>query len=494
MEGNPEDHTQFVPKEEVHEPSNEALIDFSTNQIDDALLNKFEQAIYKHTASFQHYSLSRIAREYDPIDLAKSSTKLPLNARIFLFRNLPDLDAKTSFIINTVPTTRFAIFRAIPDDEVRQLLENMPPDEAVPVLEDLSMRRVKRVFDLLDEHKARRIMALQQHRRQTAGRLMTNEFFSFPLETTVGEAVAFIRDHPGVEFTQSIFVLGADMDLVGQVSDRNLIVNAESVPLNKIMIPVLHRVGPETSRDDVVDIFERYRLSCLPVVDTNDWLIGVITLSDAVEMMEEIADETIASIGGTAEGTAVDETTWYRFRARAPWLIVTLFAGMATAIGFSLFQGEPWFLAVPFFTPLITGMSGNVGIQCSTVLIRSMATGEISSKTAGPVIARELRIGSLIGVCFGAMCGIAAYALNLLGIQHTYADPFLVGTIVCSGVLGGCFTATVLGTLSPLFFHKYRIDPAIASGPIVTACNDVLSTYMYFFAAWLVATLFAVLF
>jgi magnesium transporter len=203
-----------------------------------------------------------------------------------------------------------------------------------------------------------------------------------------------------------------------------------------------------------------------------------------------MADETIANIGGTAERLTEDEPTWRRFLARAPWLVVTLFAGMITATGFSIFQDQPWFLAVPFFVPLITGMSGNVGIQCSTVLIRSMATGEISASTVGAAITRELKIGVLIGICFGCICGLAAYALNHAGIPKTFLDPVLVGTIVSSGVLGACFTATVLGTLSPLFFARFRIDPAIASGPIVTAFNDVTATYMYFVVAWFVATIF----
>ena len=468
----------------------EALVDFTPDRIDNALLSKFEQSIYKDTASFQHHSLSRIARDYDPIDLAKTSVRLPLGARIFVFRNLPDIDSKASFIINASPTTRSAIYRGITDNEIRELFENMPSDEAVEALEELPLRRLKRVFELLDESKARKIAALQQHRERSAGRLMSNEFFAFSLTTTIGDAITYIRDHPGIEFIRTVFVLGEDLELLGQVSDRNLIVNNPTLPLQMIMNPVLHRVGPDASREEVVDFFERYRLPCLPVVDKHECLIGVITQSDAMEMMEEIADATIASIGGTAEETTADEPTWHRFKARAPWLVITLLAGMMTAIGFSLFQGEPWFLAVPFFTPLITGMSGNVGIQCSTVLIRSMATGEVTSKTSGAIISRELKIGTLIGVCFGIMCGFGAYMINKTGIQQIFMEPILVATMVFAGVLGGCFTATVLGTFSPLFFHRFKIDPAVASGPIVTACNDVLSTYMYFFVAWIVGSLF----
>jgi magnesium transporter len=490
MESSPEDQLTPEVLSEEDEPITGFLLDSRTSQMDDALLEKFERAIQKQTALYQHHNLVKIAVEHDPIDLAKASTRLPLSARLVVYRNLPDMEAKASFVIHTTSPTRIAIFRGIQDEEVKELIENMPPDEAVPVLEDLPLRRLKRVFELLDEKKARCIAALQQHRRHTAGRLMTNEFFAFHLDTTVGQVVEHIREHPGVELTGWVFVLGDDMELLGYVPDRNLIVNPADIPLRKLMRPVVHRVSPETPRDEVVELFERYRLAALPVIDIEDRLIGVITQADVVEMMEEIADETIANIGGTAERLTEDEPTWRRFLARAPWLIVTLFAGMITATGFSIFQSQPWFLAVPFFVPLITGMSGNVGIQCSTVLIRSMATGEISASTVGTAIARELKIGVLIGLCFGVICGLAAYALNHAGVPKTFVDPVLVGTIVSSGVLGACFTASVLGTLSPIFFARFRIDPAIASGPIVTAFNDVTATYMYFVVAWVVATVF----
>ncbi len=482
-------NTEFIPALAPHEDVAVAgnILDSHTSQIDDAILEKFEKAIHKQTALFQHTDVMKMAVEHDPIDLARASTRVPLSARLILYRNLPDIEAKIAFVINTTSPTRVAIFRSIPDEEIRDLMEHMPPDDAVSVLDDLPFRRVKRVFELLDEHKARRIAALQQHRRDTAGRLMTNEFFAFHQEQTVGQVAQFIHDHPGVEFTHLIFVLGDSMELLGFVPDRNLIVNPQHTPLRTLMRPVVHRVRADTPRDEIVELFERYRLAALPVVDHADRLIGVITHTDVIEMMEEMADETIANIGGTAERITEDEPTWRRFISRVPWLIVTLFAGLLTATGFSIFYDQPWFLAVPFFVPLITGMSGNVGIQCSTVLIRSMATGEVSSGTVRAIVLRELRIGAVIGVSFGIMCGLAAYGINLEGLFQSSFDPLLVGTIVSAGVLGACFVATALGTLSPLLFSKWGIDPAIASGPIVTACNDVLSTYMYFFVAWFVA-------
>lgn len=460
-------------------------LDSKTSQLDDVLLEKIEKAVHKATAQVQHQDLIKIAFEYDPIDLAHALPKIPPSARRILYQCLYETKAKASFIINASSTPRISILRALPDEEIKSLIQQMPADDAVNVLEDLPSHRVRRILELVDFMKRQKIMALLRHGRSMAGRLMTNEFFAFHLQAKVGDVVHFIRDNPGLELVSGVFVLNDRSELIGVVPDRNLLVNSSDVPLKTLMRPILHRATVEMSREEIVELFERYHLPVLPVVDENDHMLGIITQDDVIEVLEEMANETIANIGGTAEEVSEYEPTWKRFLSRAPWLVVTLFAGLLTSSGLAFFYSYPWFLIVPFFVPLITGMSGNVGIQCSTVLVRGMATGEISPGLQSTVIWRELKVGSLIGVGFGLLCGLVVYLLNTFQLLNIQADPLLVGAVVSSGILGACLTATVLGTLSPLFFAKFRIDPAIASGPIVTAFNDVLSTYMYFFVSWI---------
>ncbi len=474
----------FSKEKEEHNPNEEGSDLFqATVTLNDILIEKLEHAFHKQTSQVFLPELAKIAIEHDPIDLAHAVTRLPLSVRHIVYDNLPDLDAKIIFIINVSSNTRVAILRHVGDSEIKRLVERMPSDEAVAVLEDLPDRRLRRILELLEPKKASRIRELLKHDRYTAGRLMTNEFFAFPMNTTIGKVAAHIRDNPGIELTRSIFVLDDEGELIGFVPERNLIVNSAQVPIRQVMRPVLHKIGPEATRDEVVDLVERYKVAALPVVDGQNHLLGVITYEDVVEVMEDLADETIASIAGTAEKVSENEPVWKRFFSRAPWLLVTLCAGLVSATGISYFHHQPWFVVVPFFVALITGMSGNVGIQCSTVFVRGMATGEISPGTRRETVVRELAIGNLIGVVFGLLCGIVVYLLNHFGIQEVEVHPILAGTVVGAGVLGACFTATILGTFSPLFFAKVRIDPAVASGPIVTAFNDVLSTFMYFFVA-----------
>lgn len=466
------------------------LMDSRTSQLDDVLNEKLEEAFHKPTSQFMLHDIAKIASEYDPIDLAYAVIRLPPQARIIVYDNLPDLNAKIIFMTNTGSNTRSAIFSQLDDHEIKALLERMPPDEAAWLLDDMSDRRLKRVLEVLEPKKAVRIRELYKHDRHSAGRLMTNEFFAFHMNTTIGEVTAAIRDNPGIDLTRRIFVLNDADELVGFVPGRNLIINPPYVPMKQVMRPILHHIQADTSRDEVVDLVERYKIPALPVVDEENRLVGVITYERVVEAMEDIADETIASIAGTAEDLSEHEPTFKRFLWRAPWLIVTLCAGLVTATVLSHFKDRDWFTFVALFVPLIAGMSGNVGIQCSTIMVRGMSTGELSHGLRRKAVFSEISIGILIGVVFGLLCGLFVYALNRLEIHYVGSDPVILGVIVSSGLLGACLVATLLGTLSPFFFARFRIDPAVASGPIVTAFNDVLSTLMYILIAKVISSFF----
>lgn len=466
------------------------LMDSRTSHLDDVLNEKLEQAFHKPTSQFLLHDIVKIASEHDPIDLAYAVTRLPPSARVIVYENLPDLNAKIIFMINTGSNTRAAIFPQLDDVEIKRLIEKMPPDEAAWLLDDMSDRRLKRVFEILEPKKAARIREVYKHDRHSAGRLMTNEFFAFHMNATIGEVATVIRDNPGIDLTRRIFVLNDLDELIGFVPARNLIVNPSYVPIRQVMRPVLHQIKADASRDEVVDLVERYKIPALPVIDDQNCLVGVITYERVVEAMEDIADETIASIAGTAEDISEHEPIFKRFIWRAPWLIVTLCAGLVTAAALSHFRDRDWFTFVALFVPLIAGMSGNVGIQCSTILVRGMSTGELSHGSRQEAVLSELSIGLLIGVVFGVLCGGFVYLLNILDIHYIGADPLVLGLIVSCGLLGACLMATLLGTLSPFFFARFRIDPAVASGPIVTAFNDVLSTLMYILIARVVSSFF----
>ncbi|OGN65346.1 MAG: hypothetical protein A3E80_02035, partial [Chlamydiae bacterium RIFCSPHIGHO2_12_FULL_49_9] len=378
-------------------------------------------------------------------------------------------------------------------EELKEIFEKVPTDEAVWLIEDMPERRFRRLMDLIDSKKASRIRELKKHDRKSAGRLMRSEFFAFTMEMTIGEASTYIRDNPRIDFTKGIFILSHAGELQGYVPARNMMINPPGTPLRQVMRPILHKVTADATREEVIDLVERYKIASLPVVDIDNYLVGVITDEDVVEAMEDLADETIARMAGTNERFTSHDPILRRFLTRAPWLFVTLLAGLLNVGVMSAFQkhdrGALTFAL--FFVPLITGMSGTIGLQCSTVLIRIMAMGGLSPGSRRETITKELCSGLFTGAIFGVGCGLFVYLLDLMsGGALGSTTPAGVAIIVSIGLIGGCFAGTFLGVFSPLFFARIGVDPAISAGPIVTAFNDFLSMTIYFLIAWGVSSLF----
>ena len=458
------------------------LMDSKTSHLDDELSFKLEEAFDTLTAGEHSQDLTSIVSAYNPIDLAYAVSCLPSDSRSILYKSLDSVASKIAFIINTDSASRWAIFRNLSDGEICALIEQMPPDEAIWVLDDIPDRRYRRILDLIDVKKALKIRDLQKHGRNTAGRLMTNEFFAFLMETTVKEVATCIRNNPGVDLTRLVFVLDFKGELQGFVTDRSLIIASPEMPLKQIMRPIEHKVLADATREEVVDLVERYKVAVLPVVDEENFLIGAITYEDVVETIEDIADETIARMAGTTEDVGYHDChVVQRFLLRAPWLLITLCAGLVSASVMAYFQKiAPALLAmVIFFIPMVNGLSGNVGVQCSTILVRSMATGTLSFGRRRETILKEMSIGLLTGVALGILCGLVVCCMGCLGLGLFSTGGVQLGVTVSVGILGASLTATTLGVLSPFFFAKIGVDPALASGPIVTALNDIMSMVIF---------------
>lgn len=451
-------------------------LNFKTHQLDELLAERIDKAFHKQTSQICLDLLAKIAEEHSPIDLAHAALRLPCSLRPLLFEHFKSLDRKIQFIIHSDSSTRVAIFRYISDVEAKTIFSEAPTDEVVDMLDDLSERRYRRILDMLDKARAQQIKDLKQHSRGSAGRLYTQEFFAFTPDMTVKQASDLIKEHPGIEFTGCFFIVDYQGHLLGHISARNLIVNPDRATLKSLMRPSCHSVVPETSREEVIDLMNRYQLVGVPVVDQEGKLLGVIPSEDIIEVIEDIADETIANMAGTTEKISEPESILKRFFHRAPWLFVTLFAGLLNMSVMNMFQQLEGVVLtfVFFFVPLVTGLSGNIGLQCSTILVRNMALGLFSTYPRKGVMLKEIVLGLCTGAFFGVISGLFVYLLNLHGFIFMKVDPLTVGLIIGGGLFGACIVGTMLGVFSPILFSRLGVDPAVASGPIVTALNDFL--------------------
>lgn len=453
----------------------------NSQDFDEELTSRLETALAELASGDRsHHELAVIIQEYSPVDLARASLRFSLGEREAIFEEIDKLMQRVEFLINVDGPTRAYIFRSLDNDHIIELIEAMPSDEAVWVMDDLVVPRYRRIMEALDPKKAAAINELAKFDPDSAGRLMTNEFFAFRTDMTIGQAATYIRDHPSIDLLRRIFVQDDSGELVGFVPLRGLVVNPPSFPLKRVMRPIAHWVHPDTDRNEVIELFERYKCADLPVVDRQGKLVGVITYEDIAEAIEDQTDETLSAISGTSQDSRVEDPMWKSIRARAPWLVVTLFAGIVNATNISMFNVAQ---EVFMFVPLVIGMSGNVGIQCSTLMIRAMALGLIAGSRTRRLIAKEIATAMTTGVLFGLLGGFLVYLLSHTGWLDPKIEKTHLALVVAIGQIGACLIASIIGVFSPLVFSRMGIDPAVSSGPITTAVNDVMSTIMYFLIA-----------
>jgi magnesium transporter len=450
-----------------------------SQDFDEEITARLENA-FSLSSNERNHELAKIVEEYSPLDLALACLKFQQSHRVELWEQFHKLEDRVEFLINIDSPTRAYIFRGLEDHELVEIIQAMPADEAVWIMEDLIVPRYRRIIEALDPKKAAAINELAKFDPDSAGRLMTNEFFAFSHDTTIGQAAAYIRDHPSIDLLRRIFVHDEAGELQGFVPLRNLVVNQPSLPLKRVMRPIPHWVHPDARRDEVIEIFERYKSADLPVVDKNGRLVGVITYDDVAEAIEDQTDETLSAIAGTTQHSSVEDPLWKSFLARAPWLVVTLFAGFVNATNISVFQVSP---EVMMFLPLVIGMSGNIGIQCSTLMIRAMTLGLIGGSRSRKLIAKEIMTALATGIAFAAISGFFIFTLTQAGWISPESEKLHLAAIVSVGQIGACLIASMIGVFSPLIFNRMGIDPAVASGPITTAVNDVMSSIVYFMVA-----------
>ncbi len=354
-----------------------------------------------------------------------------------------------------------------------ELLVKLPPDERVDVLKNLPLdakRKVLRYFTEEEREEARRLL---RHPSDTAGGIMTTEVVHLNADNTVKEAIDYIREKArDFETIYYVYIVGKDKRLVGVLSLRDLVLASADDILKDVMNPDVIKVDAGTDQEAVARITADYDLMMVPVVDENDILLGIVTVDDVLDVIEEEVVEDMGHLAGTGEklDKLIDASTWSVVRARLPWLIFALFGGLISAYILKFFETTlAAFITLALFIPAIMALGGNVGVQSSTIFIRGLATNDIEKP--GRYFLRELKIGFIMGVLLGI--GIAMVA------QLVVQMPML-GAIVGTSMFFTMTLASATGILIPTFFNRVGVDPAVSSSPFITTTQDILSLTIYF--------------
>ncbi|MCH8954280.1 magnesium transporter [candidate division KSB1 bacterium] len=406
-----------------------------------------------------------------PADIAEILGNLSEENEKYVF-GLFDADTASDVIVELDDVTREKLVSELQHERISEIVDEMESDDATDLVAELPDEVAEKVLDTIDEEGSEEVKELLQHDEDTAGGIMALEYVAVSEDTTVDEAIKEIRAKAEeVPEVYNVYVFDKDGMLAGFLPLKNLIVAQASQKIKDVMIADVISVPIEMDQEEVANIFRRYNLVSLPVVDELGKLVGRITVDDIVEVIEEEASEDIQKMAGIADEEEIRETSVFKISfGRLPWLLVGFVGQLIAAFVLSQFEASlrDIFLAISFI-PMMMAMGGNSGIQAATIVVRGIALGELSPDDTFKRLSREIKV-SLFN---GAVCG-----LLLFGIIAVFDTPTF-GFVLALSMLAVIINASILGASIPLILRKVGVDPAIAAGPLITTFNDIIGLAIY---------------
>ena len=396
-----------------------------------------------------------------------------------LFERLPSAQRKAGVIVEMQPPFGKDMLEPMSATEAAGILREMAADDAADIIADLSPEQAQRVLASLDD--AEQVEELLTYGEDTAGGIMLPDFVALVANNTAEEALRALREAGDVEMIYYIYVVDDSGSLVGVLSLRKLVAAPPETLVRELMDSDVISVRTDADQEDVAATVARYGFVAVPVVDETNKLLGIVTVDDVIDVLQDEATEDILKMAGA--GTELHETAgvWSNLRVRAPWLLASSVGGLVAAGVMGSFEETlkaHHYLAL--FVPIILGLSGNVGTQSATVTVRALAVGHLGhGDKSWRVIRRELAIGIVLGLFFGIVIGAVGWA---------FAQSFFYGVTIGLSLTAGMIVSNVVGTAIPLVLSRLNIDPAVATGPLVTTSVDILGILTYFSIATLLGT------
>lgn len=408
-------------------------------------------------------------------DIASFMEELDAEKMVVVFRMLPKEMATDVFAFLPVEKQQH-IINSITDVELRAVIEDLFVDDAVDMLEELPASVVKRVLQTAAPDTRRLINQFLQYPDNSAGSIMTAEYVGLKKTMTVEEAFAYIRRH-GVdkETIYTCYVMDEKRTLEGVVTVKDLLMNPYDARLEDIMDPNVIKTVTTEDQEEVVEAFHKYDLLSLPVVDQEDRLVGIITIDDVVDVMEEEATEDFEKMAAMvpSEKPYLKTSIFMLAKNRIVWLLILMISSMIT--GGILARYENAFAVIPLlvtFIPMLTDTGGNAGSQSSTLIIRGMAVGEIEPKDIFRVLWKELRVGMVVGVILGLV--------NYIQLVIRFPGNEQICLTVVLSLFMTVILAKTVGSVLPMAAKMMKLDPAIMAAPLITTIVDAFSLVIYF--------------
>jgi magnesium transporter len=403
-----------------------------------------------------------------PPDRADVFEELDLDQQNRLITGMDDEEA-AEILEELDDEDRAELAGTLEPEELAPILDEMDPDEAADILGDLEPGQAERTLSAMDDEMEADVRGLLVFPEESAGGLMTPEFVALRAEETVTQSIERLRQlGPDAEATYYLYVVDADERLVGIVGLREMIVADPATSIGALMTTDVIHVAAMADQEDAARLMARYDLMALPVVDVDGRLVGVITHDDLVDVLQEEATEDMYRMVGVDEEARPMDSVASSIRSRLPWMVTNL--GMQLVLVTVLHAFEPLFAVVPVLAvllPLVSGNGGNVGSQTTTIMIRSMALGEIDYAHWHRLILKEGAVGLAIGLVIGILAGLISVALD-----NSAEDAVRIPLVILAAMALNLCAGAVAGVLVPFGLRRLGLDPAVASSVLVTSVTD----------------------
>ena len=367
---------------------------------------------------------------------------------------------------------REGILEELEPETVAEGVRELESDDAVELLEALGEQEQEEILEKLPPTERVAIERSLEYPENSAGRRMQTEFIAVPPDWTAGQAIDYMRDTPDLpDRFYEIYAVDSAQHLQGAVPLDALLRSRRPVPLSDLIEEDRRRVSVTDEQGEVARLFEKYNLVAAPVVDTEDRLVGVITIDDVVDVIEEEADEDLKALGGVTSDEELSDNVWTIARGRFNWLLVNLATAFLASSVLGLFEGQlEKMVALAVLAPIVASQGGNAATQTMTVAVRALATRELGPNNAFRVVLREGLVGLVNGLAFAIITGVAAVAW--------FRIPGL-GVVIGLAIICNLVAGALGGILIPMVLERVRADPAVASGTFVTTVTDVVGFFSF---------------
>lgn len=425
-------------------------------------------------------AIQKELEEYHPADIADILESLSPDESKFIFDLLED-EVSSGVLIEFDEDFRIRFLKLLSNEEIVDQIDKLETDDAADILGELSDDRKDEIISKIeDKEHASQVTDLLMYDEDTAGGLMSKEFFEAKAQWSVDKCIIELRKQAeNITKVYSIYVVNREDELLGILSLKSLLFAEGETMISSLYIDEkIISVKTHESAEHVAEVMEKYDLVSIPVLDRANKLVGRITIDDVVDVIREEAEKDFQLASGISENVEASSGVLKNARSRLPWILIGLAGGVAASQIIKGYEGQidinP---ALAFFIPLIVATAGNVGVQSSAIIVQGLASKDYQFQGLYKQVIKE----TLVGILVGAICSGIIFAIN-----YAFGNDDLLGITIAISLFLVVVIAAVLGAVIPLLLDRIKIDPALATGPFITTANDIIGLTIYFGVAYLV--------